>query len=177
MIMPKQTPPVELLMQRLFSILSSVPTNNANIPQWGLCSRRMRLFDQVPSEVLPAAFQFQSPVREADGYVRGIGKDMIGVNWMVYFPNSPDLATVVSPPLNDCFDALSNALTSARWDSNGNVIPSSLAAGVLPGQPQAQNLGFPGQVMCYKDGPGLTDEGLLQTHSLVHVPIKILIGM
>ena len=178
MIQPAGRPSSEIIMERLFAILQAVPVNNNTLAQWGMCSRRFLKFDQVPSGAIPAAFQFQNPVRESHGYDRGVGKDVFGVNWMIYFANSPDTSTVVSPPLNICYDALESALISARFDPSGNLIPASLAAGTIPARPMAQTLGFnPGQVLCYPDGPGLTDEGLLSTYSLVHLPIRIQIGM
>lgn len=144
----------EAAMEALFALAQACNTTDT---PFNLMSRRMLMYDKVAQEQLPAFFQFQSPERVTEGAVRGLPKDIIGVNWFVYLPKSEDLTQVVSPALNQYYDALSNAL-----------LPT------LAGQ--KQTLG--GLVTaCYKDGRGLTDEGLLSTYSLIHIPIKILVGM
>lgn len=144
----------ESIMQALFALAQT-----ANTPEtpFTIMSRRMRHFKDVTPEEIPAFFQFQNPVRETTGGVRKLPKEIIGVSWFVYLPKSQSIDDVVSPALNNYYDALSNVLLSP--------------IGGLP-----QTLG--GLVtQCYKDGQGLTDEGLLDTPSLIHIPIKIITGI
>lgn len=147
--------PTETIMQALFKLALSL--QNSPTTPFKTMSRRMRMFKDVTPEMLPAFYQFQNPNRVTVGGERGLPKDMIGVSWIVYLPKSQGLNDVVSPALNNYYDALSKVLLPA-----------------LGGQ--RQNLG--GLVTsCYKDGQGLTDEGLLDTYSLIHIPIKILVGI
>lgn len=150
----KQQASTEQIMAALFALAQSI--NTPETP-FVIMSRRMRHFKDVSASDFPAFFQFQSPVRSTSGGVRGLPKDEIGVSWFVYLPMSQDLNDVVSPALNNYYDALSNVL-------------------LTPFGGQLQTLG--GLVTnCYKDGAGLTDEGLLDTPSLIHIPIKILVGI
>lgn len=158
----------ELMMQRLFSIAEAV---NGNATPFVTQSRRFVHFKDVAPEAMPAMYQFQNPVRNTAGGVRGIPREEIGVSWFVYLPKSTGPDDVVSPALNQYYDALSDALLTTIFDSNG--IPT---VGAIPAGYQKQTLG--GLVTnCYKDGNGLTDEGLLDTPSLIVIPIKILTGI
>ena len=158
----------ELVMQRLFSIAQAV---NTPATPFQIMSRRFVHFKDVAPESMPAMYQFQSPIRKTDGGARGLPRQEIGVNWYVYLPKSTGPDDVVSPALNQYFDALSQALLTTTFDSSGNP-----TVGAIPAGKQLQTLGglVPG---CYVDGPGLTDEGLLDTPSLIIIPIKILTGM
>lgn len=162
-------PSTELIMQRLFKIAQA--TNTAVTP-YKMMSRRFQHFTNVAITSMPAFFQFQSPVRRTEGGDRGIPRDFIGVDWLVYLPGSTGPNDVVSPALNNYYDALSVALLTAAFDANGNVTVGARQAGGI------QTLGFSqGSVNCYKDGDGLTDEGLLEPPSLIRIPIKILVGI
>lgn len=158
----------EAIIQRLFKIAQST---NKGATQYKVISRRMRHFKDVSPSEIPAFFQFQNPVRGTSGGDRGLPKDVIGVSWFVYLPKSQGLNDVVSPALNNYYDALSTALLTTGFDKSGNAIPGGLLAGT------DQDLGFTKKLLCYKDGDGLTDEGLLDTPSLIHIPIKILVGI
>lgn len=144
----------EAIMQALFALAQS--TNTVETP-YRVMSRRMRHFNDVTPDEIPAFFQFQSPVRMTSGGVRGLPKDEIGVSWFVYLPMSQGINDVVSPALNNYYDALSNVLLTPFGG-----MPQTLGGLVTN---------------CYKDGAGLTDEGLLDTPSLIQIPIKILVGI
>jgi hypothetical protein len=157
-------------MQALFSIpqalASSLQTPLTTV------SRRFRHFKDVDPSMYPAFYQFQAPVRSTSGGVRSLPKDEIGVSWFVYLPGSQSLDDVVSPALNNYYDALSNALLTTL------IIPGSPPVVKLGGQFAGMPQTLGGLVtQCYKDGDGLTDEGLLETPSLIHIPIKILVGI
>lgn len=146
----------EAVAKALFQLALNV--NSPAVP-FNVMSRRMRLFKDVQSQELPAFFQFQSPERSTHGGVRGLPVEEIGFNWFVYLPKSQGLNDVVSPALNQYYDVLSNALLPP----NGNVQSKNTLGGLVTN--------------CYKDGRGLTDEGLLDTYSLIMIPIKVLVGM
>ena len=161
----------ELVMQRLFSIAVAVGQNPAT--PFTTQSRRFVHFNDVPPEAMPAMYQFQNPVRETKGGVRPLPKQDIGVSWFVYLPKSTGPDDVVSPALNQYWDALTQAILTTLFDASGNPTVGAVPAGSRP-----QDLGLgPTKVNCYVDGPGLTDEGLLSTPSLIIIPIKILTGM
>lgn len=158
----------ELVMQRLFSI--AVAVNNSATP-FVITSRRFVHFKYVAPESMPALYQYQNPVTTTTGGVRGLPRQEIGVSWFVYLPKSNGPDDVVAPVLNQYWDALTQALLTTTFDSQGNAIPNSKPAG---GQ---QTLGISPTINCYVDGAGLRDEGLLDTPSLIIIPIKILTGM
>jgi hypothetical protein len=137
-----------------------------------LVSRRWRMWDKVPTEQIPAFFQFQSPTQKLSGGLRPLLKREMRVLWMVYLPVSQNLNDVVSPALNRYFDALINALQTSSVTESGVVTLNAVPSGTV------QSLGFPGKVTgCYADGDALTDEGLLSTYSLLVIPITILYGV
>lgn len=160
----------ESVMQNLFSIALALQTD-VNTP-FTYMSRRFRHFKDVDQSLLPAFFQFQNPVRSTAGGVRNLPIDTVRVSWLVYLPGSQTLEDVVSPALNNYYDALSNALLTTL------IIPGSPPTVRLDGQPAGMPQTLGGLVQkCYKDGDGLTDEGLLDTPSLIHIPISILVGI
>jgi hypothetical protein len=162
----------ESIMQNLFAIAQAVANVPSTATPFVTVSRRMRHFKDVAPEQMPAFFQFQNPVRNTTGGFKRLPKDMIGVSWIVYLPGSQSLDDVVSPALNNYYDALSDALLTARID------PGSPPRVVLNGQLAGMGQTLGGLVTaCYKDGDGLTDEGLLDTPSLIHIPIRIQVGI
>lgn len=160
----------ELVMQRLFSIAQAVGQNP--LTSFTTQSRRFVHFKDVPPEAMPAMYQFQSPIRSTTGGVRGLPRQEIGVSWFVYLPKSTGPDDVVSPALNQYFDALTQALLTTTFDTAGNPKVGGMPAGL-----RRQDLGIGPGINCYVDGSGLTDEGLLDTPSLIIIPIKILTGM
>jgi hypothetical protein len=159
----------ESVMQNLFSIATAL--QNSATP-FTLMSRRFRHFKDVDPSMYPAFFQFQAPTRNTSGGVRRLPEEEIGVSWFVYLPGSQNLDDVVSPALNNYYDALSDALLTTM------IIPGAPPVVKLGGQLAGMPQTLGGLVtQCYKDGDGLTDEGLLDTPSLIHIPIKILVGI
>ena len=159
----------ETVMQRLFAIVQAMAAVPNTATPFGIVSRRFRHFKDVDPSLYPAFFQFQAPVRVTTGGVRKLPVESIGVSRFVYLPGSQDFSDVVSPALNNYYDSLSDALLTTSF-VNGVVSLNGQHAGM------PQTLG--GLVTaCYKDGDGLTDEGLLETPSLIHIPIKILVGI
>ena len=157
----------ETVMQRLFAIPQALTA--AQVLPFGIVSRRFRHFKDVDPSLYPAFFQFQSPVRRTEGGVRKLPVETIGVSWFVYLPGSQDVNDVVSPALNNYYDVLSNALLTTSFVSGVAVLNGQHA-----GMPQTLGSLV---TQCYKDGDGLTDEGLLETPSLIRIPIKILVGI
>jgi hypothetical protein len=156
-------------MQNLFSIALALKTSTT---PFSYMSRRFRHFKDVDPSMYPAFFQFQAPTRNTSGGVRKIPKEEIGVSWFVYLPGSQSFDDVVSPALNNYYDALSDALLTTL------IVPGNPATVLLNGQRAGSGQTLGGLVtQCYKDGDGLTDEGLLDTPSLIHIPIKILVGI
>ncbi len=160
----------EIIVQRLFSIVPALAAVVNTATPFTLMSRRFRHFKDVDPSLYPAFFQFQNPVRKTEGGVRKLPVETIAISWFVYLPGSQSLDDVVSPALNNYYDALSNALLTTRFDTNGAAVINGQQAGM------PQTLGNL-VTQCYKDGDGLTDEGLLETPSLIHIPIKILVGI
>lgn len=143
----------EPVMANLFSLALTLKTSST---PFNIMSRRFRHFKDVSPEDIPAFFQYQAPGRSAEGGVRSLTARKFKAYWVVYLPGSPDLDTTVSPLMNSYYDALSNLL-------------------VAPLAGQKQTLG--GLVTnCYEDGQGFFDEGLLDTPSLIILPITILTG-
>lgn len=159
----------ETIIQRLFSIVKAVAASPDNPVSFNLMSRRFRHFKDVDPSLYPAFFQFQNPTRNTVGGVRKLPVETIGVSWFVYLPGSQSLDDVVSPALNNYYDILSDALLTTSF-----VAGVAILNGQHAGMPQTLG-GLATQ--CYKEGDGLTDEGLLETPSLIHIPIKILVGI
>lgn len=159
----------ELVMQRLFSI--AVAVNNSATP-FVITSRRFVHFKYVAPESIPALYQYQNPVTTTTGGVRGLPRQEIGVSWFVYLPKSNGPDDVVAPVLNQYWDALTQALLTTTFDTAGNPKVGGMPAGL-----RRQDLGIGPGINCYVDGAGLRDEGLLDTPSLIIIPIKILTGM
>jgi len=147
-------PNTEAVMAALFAIAQGV--NSPSTP-FNTMSRRMRHFNDVPPEEIPAFFQFQAPGRSTEGGVRGLPVHRLKVFWICYLPGSQGLDDVVSPTMNNYYDALSNAL----------LVPFGGMKNTLGGL----------VTNCYEDGQGLNDEGLLTTPSLIVIPITILTGI
>lgn len=150
-------PNTEDVYAALFTIAQSVDSPET---PFRIMSRRMRHFNDVSSEEIPAFFQFQAPGRTTEGGVRGLPVHRMKAYWITYLPGSTGLDDVVSPAINKYYDALSNAL---------------LPKGANLGQ-MRNTLG--GLVTnCYEDGQGINDEGLLTTPSLILIPITIITGV
>ena len=143
----------EQVMTALFNLALTLKTSAT---PFKVMSRRFRHFNDVAPEDMPAFFQFQAPGRMTEGGVRALPVKRQKVYWIVYLPGSPDLSTTVSPAMNQYYDALSNLLVSpiqGRPNTLGGLV---------------QN--------CYEEGQGINDEGLLETPSLISIPITILTG-
>lgn len=147
-------PSTEKIMQALFQLALDLNTNN----QFKVMSRRMRHFSQVPPSEMPAFFQFQNPVRGTVGGERALPHDSLKVSWFCYLPGQKDMTTPVSPLMNQYYDMLYGAITYAPLGGQKNTLGGLVQA-------------------CFVDGQSLTDEGLLQTQSLIYLPIKILVGI
>lgn len=152
-------PNTEAVMAKLFSLAQGV--NSTAVP-FKFMSRRMRHFKDVGAEIMPAFFQFQAPGRETNQGVRGLPVHRLEVRWIVYLPGSKGLNDAVSPRMNLYYDALSNALLS-----NSPQGPNGISRNTLGGL----------VTNCYEDGRGIFDEGLLETQSLIVIPITILTGV
>ena len=147
---PPQTEPI---MAALFALAQSV---NGPATPFKVMSRRFVHYKDVSPDTMPAFYQFQVPGIRTEKGERGLPVKRRKVYWIVYLPSSPDLSTVVSPLINQYYDALSNALLG-------------------PPPQLRQTLGGL-CINCYEDGTGLADEGLLSTPSLILIPITILNG-
>lgn len=144
----------EAVMSALFALAQKANTTQT---PFNVMSRRFRHFKDVAAEDMPAFFQFQAPGRQTEGGVRSLGVHRQKVYWIVYLPGSQSLDDVVSPLMNQYYDALSNLLVSpiaGRPNTLGGLVTN-----------------------CYEDGQGINDEGLLDTPSLICVPITILSGI
>lgn len=147
-------PNTEAVMAALFALAQGV---NSPATPFNVMSRRMRHFNDVTPEEIPAFFQFQAPGRNTEGGVRGLPVHRLKVFWICYLPGSQGLDDVVSPTMNNYYDALSNAL----------LVPFGGMKNTLGGL----------VTNCYEDGQGINDEGLLTTPSLIVIPITILTGI
>lgn len=152
-------PSTEAIMAKLFSLAQAV---NTQATPFKVMSRRMRHFNDVQPGEIPAFFQFQAPGRNTEGGVRGLAVHRLKVLWIAYLPGSQSLTDVVSPKINQYYDALSNALLS-----NAPQGPNGISRNTLGGL----------VTNCYEDGQGINDEGLLTTPSLIVIPITILTGI
>lgn len=155
MTIPSNT---EAIMAALFQLAQGV--NTAATP-FKVMNRRMRHFNDVTPAEIPAFFQFQAPGRNAEGAVRAGVLKVIRrkVFWICYLPGSQGINDVVSPKMNQYYDALANALLPMGRDlSQGRNTLGGLCTN------------------CYEDGQGINDEGLLTTPSLIVIPITIITG-
>lgn len=152
-------PNTEAVMAKLFSLAQSV---NGTATPFKIMSRRMRHFKDVTVNDVPALFQFQSPTWSLSEGVRGLTVRKLRVAWFIYLPGSQGLNDPVSPRMNQYYDALSNALLS-----NAPQGPNGISRNTLGGL----------VTNCYQDGEVWVDEGLLETQSLIKIPITILTGI
>lgn len=149
----------ESIMQALFNLALSV---NTDATSFNVMSRRWRHFKDVDPDEMPAFFQTQLSGKTTRGGVRGLPVYEYKIRWCVYLPGSTSLDDVVSPAMNDYYDALSNCLlTNAPQGPNG--ISRNTLGGLVSN--------------CYEDGQVFFDEGLLVTPSLIVIPITILTGI
>lgn len=147
-------PSTEPIMAALFALAQSV---NSPATPFKIMSRRFRHFNDVKPEEMPAFFQMQFPGIKTERGERGIPVKKRRAYWAVYLPKSQGLNDVVSPLMNQYYDALSNVL--------------------LPGGPQGRQTLGGLCINAYEDGMGLADEGLLTTPSMILIPITILNGI
>lgn len=152
-------PSTESVMEALFEL--ALATNTTSTP-FKIMSRRMRHFNDVTPDEIPGFFQFQAPGRNTEGGVRGLPVHRLKVYWICYLPGSQGLDDVVSPMMNQYYDALSNALLT-NYPRGPNGISRNTLGGLVTN--------------CYEDGQGINDEGLLTTPSLIVIPITILTGI
>ena len=146
-------PDTEPIMAALFAL--ALTLQNSSTP-FVVMSRRMRHFNDVPAEQMPAFFQYQAPGVSTTKGERGLPVKKRRVLWIAYLPGSQSLDDTVSPAMNAYYDALSNLLLPDFTN------PRQTLGGLC--------------TACYEDGQGLADEGLLTTPSLIVIPITILNG-
>lgn len=156
---PYSPPDTEAIMAKLFQLALAV--NTPSTP-FKIMNRRMRHFNDVGPDLWPAFFQFQAPGIETNGGERGLPRQKLRVFWICYLPVSQNIDDVVSPAMNRYYDALRNA-----------VLPTNIH--VVPGASRNTLGGL--VTNCYVDGRGIMDEGLLQTPSLIILPITITTGV
>jgi hypothetical protein len=146
-------PSLEPAAQALFKMAES--TNSPANP-YKVMSRRWRHFKDVSPNDMPALFQYQLPGFTVEKGARSLPVFRFRFYWMVYLPVSAGMNSPTSPVINNYMTALIKALlptpTMPR-NTLGNLVYD-----------------------CYIDGQGLMDEGLLQTPSLIGLPITILTG-
>lgn len=149
---PPQTEPI---MAALFSLAQTL--QNSQATPFTVMSRRFVHFNDVSSDNMPAFYQFQVPGVKTEKGERGLPVKKRRVYWIVYLPKSASVDDIVSPVMNNYYDALSNLLLG--------TLPSmrNTLGGLCTN--------------CYEDGTGLADEGLLSTPSLILIPITILNGI
>jgi hypothetical protein len=120
-------------------------------------SRRFRHFKDVTVNEIPGLFQYQAPGFRISKGARGLPVFEYRVWWLAYLPVSSDLKTPASPQMNNYVTALCEALKPTP------MVPRQTLGGLV--------------YECYIDGQGIMDEGLLQTPSLIALPITILNGI
>lgn len=149
-----QSVSTESIAAALFALAQSV-----NTPQtpFVIMSRRWRHFKDVPPDQMPAFFQSQLSGETTRGGVRGLPVHNFKFRWCVYLPASQSLDDVVSPVMNEYYDALSNVLIANLGPQSRNTL-----GGIV--------------VNCYEDGQVFIDEGLLDTPSLIVIPITVITG-
>lgn len=146
-------PDLEPVAQALFSVAES--TNTEETP-YVIMNRRFRHFKDVPPDEIPALFQYQMPGFSIARAVRSLPVFVFEFRWMVYLPVSSSLDDPTSPTMNNYVTALIRSLLPTP------AMPRNTLGGLV--------------YDCYMDGQGLMDEGLLQTPSLISIPIKVLTG-
>lgn len=119
-------------------------------------SRRWRHFKDVTPDQMPALFQYQLPGFTVEKGARSLPVFRFRFYWMVYLPASAGPNNPTSPVMNNYMTALIQQLLPTPMmprNTLGNLVYD-----------------------CYIDGQGVMDEGLLQTPSLIGLPITILTG-
>ena len=144
----------EAVAQALFDLAKGAQTSALPFVSF---SRRFQHWELTNENDWPCFYQFQEPARNVSGGARGLPVHRMKVLWIMYLRKSAGPDDPISPLLNQYYDALTNVL-----------MPSF--------EGTKQTLGEL-VIDCFQDGDALTDEGLLDTPSLISIPITILIGI
>jgi hypothetical protein len=83
---------------------------------WGLASRRMKLWGEVPAAMRPAFFQLESGPETYQWASPAVPKRTFEAKLFLYFA-SQDLTTPGSTAINNALDAIDAALTPAGADA------------------------------------------------------------